>query len=229
MITTVSGLSIEIYNELLPPSGYLDTGYIQAWLVNNIDNLNFRIQTCYSYDFTGDQTSGFTGIYSGLSGDFITGNYATSGGFITDSSGIPLTGDMGEYISGFSGLVLNPIGFTPDISGIDKAIYKALFNVAYWQRGVSSSLGAASYDTWTEIREFDSSVKRINKNELAKTYSSLLKNAQDDLKYIIYQYQKIKALPRQVVGNDEVPGIGWYATFYRNYFEYRDGFNFDIF
>lgn len=229
MITTVSGLSIEIYNDLNPPSGFLDTGYIQSWLINNIDNLNIRIQTCYFYDFTGAITSGFTGIYSGLSGDFITGNYETSGGFITDDSGNPLTGALGEYLSGFSGLVPNPIGFTPDLSGIDKAIYKELFNVAYWQRGINSSLGAASYDTWLEIREFDSSIKRINKNELVKTYVSLLKNSQDNLKYIINQYQKIKAVPLQVVGTDAIPGIGWYATFYRNYFEYRDGFNFDIY
>lgn len=230
MITTVSGLSIEIYNELSPPSGYLDTGFIQSWLINNIDNLNIRIQTCYEYDYSGAVTSGFTGVYSGLSGDFITGsNFITSGIYIADASGTALTGVGGGYLSGFSGAVAAPAGFISDLSGIDKAIYKEIFNVSYWQRGINSSLGAAAYDTWVEIREFDSSIKRINKNELAKSYTSLLKNAQDNLKYIIFQYQKIKACPRQVVGDDAIPSLDRYSAFYRNYFQYRDSYNYNLY
>jgi len=55
----------------------------------------------------------------------------------------------------------------------EKSIFKMLFSIHYYERLLRNALGAASTDSTIEINQNGFSARKINKNELAKTYAQL--------------------------------------------------------
>ena len=45
-------------------------------------------------------------------------------------------------------------------------------------------------------------ITRTNKNEIAKTYRGMAKDAEEDLEKAVYAYNYYNAVPRQVAGGD---------------------------
>ena len=58
-----------------------------------------------------------------------------------------------------------------------------------------------------EIESDDTRVRRINKNELSKTYIQLKRLEQDEMHKLINAYKSKNAKPRQIAGDDTVEGI----------------------
>ena len=106
---------------------------------------------------------------------------------------------LGTSYSGVTGTIL------PQISGDAQVIYKQIFQTHWYDRSVKTSLGAGAYD-WSEISEGDSRIRRVSKNELAKSYIVLKKDSQEVLTQMINYWRSNKAIPQQVLAS----GNCWY-------------------
>jgi hypothetical protein len=101
----------------------------------------------------------------------------------------------------------------------EKSIFKMLFAIHFYERLLRNALGAASTDSLIEINQNGFSARKINKNELAKTYAQFRKQINDELMTLIKSYNLNEARPMQVVGDDtqEEPGRSYtYNNFIRN-------------
>lgn len=217
-------IAVEIMDDLGNPDN-ISTGYTQSWIIDNIGKLNVLLQTCYVYDTGNALGETFTGIYSGTSGDILTGSYfyftgvsGWSGSFIYDNSGVAVSGLSGTYPVDAS--------FIPDLNGPEKDIYKTMFDVRYYTRLNAAFLGAAGVDSWVEIKEFDTSIRRTAKTDVAKIYATLSNQAQAWLETLLFYYRQGKSPPRMVAGDDTIaetvgplnyPYGGNYYRSYRNF------------
>ena len=109
---------------------------------------------------------------------------------------------------------------TKDPFGInEKTIFKKIYTVYYYERLFRNALGAASTDSVIEINQNGFSARKINKNELAKTYSDLKKQSDAELKILLDKYEINEVAPLQVAGDDTVPANDrpyTYNSFIRN-------------
>lgn len=76
----------------------------------------------------------------------------------------------------------------------EKSIFKDIFTVYYYGLQVKKNLGASAYD-WSELQEGDSKVRRVSRNEVAKTYRGLKKDIEDALEKKVSRYRSNKSLP----------------------------------
>jgi hypothetical protein len=112
--------------------------------------------------------------------------------------------------SGVSGCI------DPVLSEDEQAIYKDIYLSSYYGRQATSFLGAAGVDSWLEIKDDVSSIKRQNKNEISKSFIALQKQVQEDLKDKIFAYER----NRVVIGHI---GMGNGSEIvYQNYVNERD-------
>jgi hypothetical protein len=92
-----------------------------------------------------------------------------------------------------------------DVFGnIEKSIFKMIYSVHYYERLFRNALGAASTDSVLEINQNGFMARKINKNELAKTYAQLRKQISDELETLTKNYNLNEIQPIQVVGDDTV-------------------------
>ena len=95
---------------------------------------------------------------------------------------------------------LNTLIFT-SFSG--SGIYKKLYLKHFYQKKARNVLkGIDSSVDFISLREGDSMITRTNKNEIAKTYRGMAKDAEEDLEKAVYAYNYYNAVPRQVAGGD---------------------------
>ena len=89
---------------------------------------------------------------------------------------------------------------------IEKSIFKMLFSIHYYERLFRNALGAASVDSVVSVTDDGSTVVKINKNELAKNYSQLRRQINEELLALTKNYNMNEAKPIQVTGDDIIPG-----------------------
>lgn len=90
---------------------------------------------------------------------------------------------------------------------VEKSIFKMLYSIHYYERMMRTSLYAATLDSVISISDEGSSVTKINKNEMAKTFATLRKQINDELMELTKNYNLNEAKPLQVIGDDAIPGI----------------------
>jgi len=90
-------------------------------------------------------------------------------------------------------------------TSVEKSIFKMLFATHFYERLLRNALGAASTDSVIEINQNGFNAKKINKNELAKTYAQFRKQINDELQILIKGYNLNEARPLQVAGDDTIP------------------------
>lgn len=90
---------------------------------------------------------------------------------------------------------------------IEKSIFKMLYSIHHYERMMRKSLYDATLDSVISISDEGSSVTKINKNEMAKTFATLRKQINDELMELTKNYNLNEAKPLQVVGDDTVPGL----------------------
>ncbi len=87
--------------------------------------------------------------------------------------------------------------FVPCITNDQKDILKWFFTCKYYANLARANLGAAAYD-WVEMREGDTVIRTVSKNEIAKTYAQLASQCETSLKEIIKFYRMNHALPKSM-------------------------------
>jgi len=90
---------------------------------------------------------------------------------------------------------------------VEKSIFKMIYSIHYYERLFRNALYAATQDSVISISDEGSSVTKINKNEMAKTYAMLRKQINDELIVLSKNYNLNEAKPLQVAGDDTVPGL----------------------
>ena len=119
-------------------------------------------------------------------------------------SGVSYTNDCGN-ITGY--------GIEPAIRNDQLAIYKMLFDYEYFKneaRNIAKSSITIGSD-WTKLQEGDSSITKINKNDISKNFRALAKDAREDLDKAVKLYLKYNAIPDQIAG-DDTEGISFYIA-----------------
>jgi hypothetical protein len=92
-----------------------------------------------------------------------------------------------------------------------------IYSIHYYERLFRNALGAASTDSTLEISQNGFMARKINKNELAKTYASLRKQIADELEILTKNYNLNEARPLQVAGDDTIQGASYPYTYGNSY------------
>ena len=77
----------------------------------------------------------------------------------------------------------------------EKDILKKMYHIHYYDILLRNTLAAAGTDSVVEIQSDDTRVRRINKNELTKTYISLKRTEQQELAKLTNGYKLKKSQP----------------------------------
>ena len=89
----------------------------------------------------------------------------------------------------------------------ESGIYKQIYLKHFYQKKARNVLkGIDSSVDFITLREGDSMITRTNKNEIAKTYRGMAKDANEELDKLVYAYNFYQAKPRQVAGS-ELSGV----------------------
>ncbi len=98
--------------------------------------------------------------------------------------------------------------FSEDLSEQEKSIIKKLYIIHYYDMQIRATLGAAANDAILEVTSDGATVRKINKNEVSKTYVSIKRQESEDLQKLVNGYKSSSAAPLQVAGDDTVAGSG---------------------
>jgi hypothetical protein len=107
-------------------------------------------------------------------------------------------------------------GSGDEFKDIEKSIFKMIYSIHYYERLFRNALGAASTDSVIEIDQNGFRAKRVNKNELAKTYSDLRKQIVSELDILTRNYNLNESQPLQVAGDDTIEAPGRSYSYSRN-------------
>ena len=188
----------EIYRELGEPST-ISIPAISFWIRSNVGELNNRINTTFKIVDYGTEAYEF-------SGSFVSPAYEPQ----AFNEG---TGALGLSVANSNGTSSLPaiVSIQPE----EASILKKMYIVHYYDQQIRSTVGAASTDPVVEVASDGSRVRKINKNELSKTYISLKKEEYRELTDLVNAYKLRKASPVQVAGDDTV--VGQYSIDYDGY------------
>ena len=188
----------EIYRELGEPST-ISIPAISFWIRSNVGELNNRINTTFKIVEYGPDAYEFSGSFASAQYEPQAFNEGTG------ALGLAVSTDIGEVS-------------TPVITAIqpeEASILKKMYIVHYYDQQIRTTVGAASSDPVVEVASDGSRVRKINKNELSKTYISLKKEEYMEVTDLIIAYKLRKASPVQVAGDDTV--AGFYSNDYDGY------------
>jgi len=104
-------------------------------------------------------------------------------------------------------------GSGDEFNSIEKSIFKMIFSIHYYERLFRNALGAASTDSVLSVTDDGSTVVKVNKNELAKTYAELRRQISDELMVLTKNYNLNEAKPLQVAGDDTIPSPYYSQTY----------------
>lgn len=128
--------------------------------------------------------------------------------FIDDSNLGKLNNLIGTTFSGVAykddNGIITGYGISPEPTNDQLAIYKLIFDCDFLKsqsRNLAKSSAMAGND-WTSLREGDSAITKINKNEISKNFRGLAQDCKIELDKAVKMYLKYNAVPDQVVGDD---------------------------
>lgn len=115
-------------------------------------------------------------------------------------------GDLNNYLN--KGYNVNSLYEIVDSSGsaIDDdaaAIFKKLFEISYNKRQSRSFLGAAGVDSITVIQQDGIVTRGVDRNQIAKSYNDLYKEAKLELKQLLNNYRLKASSPKHVESDDK--------------------------
>jgi hypothetical protein len=132
-------------------------------------------------------------------------------------------GSLSNYLNEDFYIASLSLDITKDVSDVateieedEKDILKKMYHIHYYDILLRSTLAAAGTDSVVEIQSDDTRVRRINKNELTKTYISLKRTEQDELSKLINGYKLKKSKPLQIAGDDTIKGQFPHRTYENN-------------
>jgi len=81
-----------------------------------------------------------------------------------------------------------------------------MFLIYYYDRTIRTNITNAGTDTIVQVTDQGSTVRKINKNEVIKSLTSLKRQEYQEMKDLIRDYRAHQVKPRQVVGDDTIKG-----------------------
>lgn len=99
----------------------------------------------------------------------------------------------------------------PEMSQNVSGIYTEMFYCYYYNKQANKNLGASAYD-WTEIvGEDQGAIRKVSKNEVAKTYRSLSNDCKVRLDQLTKWYTEAKdpIIPTQILYGDRFGGANF--------------------
>ncbi len=102
-------------------------------------------------------------------------------------------------------------GITPEPNNDQLAIYKIIFDCDFLKnqsRNLAKSSATIGND-WTTLKEGDSTITKINKNEISKNFRGLAQDCKAELDKTVKMYLKYNAIPDQIAG-DDTEGVSHY-------------------
>ncbi len=111
---------------------------------------------------------------------------------------------------------------SPELNEAQKDIFKKLYEIYYYGKLARTNLGAAAYESFSEVSEDGRKFKRTNKTGIAESYKALADGAKNELRGMIGAYRMNAASPVQIevpspiITEDTQPanGIGIARTYY---------------
>lgn len=110
--------------------------------------------------------------------------------------------------------------FEPSLNSEEESIYSLLFEIYYYNKASREALRGIVWDnsiadSMIMVKEGDSTVQRTSKHQISKTFAELAKESQASLDNLLFQYNRSKASPRQIVGdNDQFYLTPWDQKYY---------------
>jgi len=86
------------------------------------------------------------------------------------------------------------------------AILKKMYSIHFYDLQIKKNIVSLSTDTILEVSDQGSSVKKVNKNEVSKTLTTLRKQEIETMRNLVTAYRLKGAEPRQVAGDDTIAG-----------------------
>jgi hypothetical protein len=168
----------ELFRELGEPST-VSIPSIAFWLRSNVGGLNNLIGTAYRILDGGEEINLEDG----------------------DTRTLLNTLEISQLLEDSSGSKIEV-----EIGGDEKAIYKKMYTIHYYERLLRNNLTSLATDSVISVSDDGSSVTKVNKNEITKVYNAIKNQEVNELKFMTQGYKLLKATPRQVAGNDTVEG-----------------------
>ncbi len=107
--------------------------------------------------------------------------------------------------------IITGYGINPEPNNDQLSIYKMVFDCDYLKiqsRNLAKSSATIGSD-WTNLREGDSTITKINKNEISKNFRALAQDCKAELDKAVKMYLKYNAIPDQIAG-DDTEGVSHY-------------------
>lgn len=101
-----------------------------------------------------------------------------------------------EIVDGTDGVTL--------IGDLESALYSQLYEIYYFQRRANSVLGVVSIDTVIQYQSDGGVIRQIDRNQIARTYLDLKKDAEEQLKSMVNKYKLYTIGAVQIIGSDLV-------------------------
>ena len=102
--------------------------------------------------------------------------------------------------------IVNSDDLTIEIGLEEVAILKKMYFLHDYEKKLRSVLGAAAMDAVIQISDLGTSIRKVNKNEVGKTFAQVKKQEVEELHKMIAAYKIAAAVPRQVAGDDTEEG-----------------------
>jgi len=96
---------------------------------------------------------------------------------------------------------------TLEISGLgveEAAIFKKMYDCYFYKKRMRETIGAAGVDQVIEVQSDGAKVRKLDKNQLSKTYLSIHKDCQEELDKMVKGYKRFVFSPTQTVGDDSI-------------------------
>ncbi len=127
--------------------------------------------------------------------------------FLVDTTGAyaGTTYDAGGYTG-----IYQAGDYYPALGNTEAAIFSEVYKQDYYDKKIRDALNgiidAAGTDIdWTELSEGDTTIRRSNRNEVAKTYRGMQADSRHELQKLVGYYRSNLSGPRQVAGDDADP------------------------
>jgi hypothetical protein len=102
--------------------------------------------------------------------------------------------------------IVNSDDLTVEIGLEEVAILKKMYFLHDYEKKLRNVLGAAAMDAVIQISDLGTSIRKVNKNEVGKTFAQVKKQEQEQLDKMIAAYKISASSPRQVAGDDTEEG-----------------------
>lgn len=96
----------------------------------------------------------------------------------------------------------SPFEFNTNLGDSEKYIFKKMFYVYWYTKLMNANLGAAAYSAIIEYSSDGDTIRKINKNEIAKTHLQLRNKLSEELTQDVSFYKKNGFIPLHVFGDD---------------------------